>query len=67
MLLQVLLGYAPVVTVSLLQHPRINPVIGLNTVKMRRFFESTLYIDVPYHNTMHATQVVWAVHTSCIL
>lgn len=46
------------------QHARVTALIGPNQTKLRRFFEyvRTLYIDVPYHNPMHAAQVVWAVH-----
>lgn len=55
----------PVVTASLIsQHPRVTFSTGLNTAKLRHFLEfvSTLYTDAPYHNAMHATQVVWFAH-----
>lgn len=65
-LLQVMQGHGlPLLATAFIgQHPRVTALIGPNMTKLRRFPEyvSTLYIDVPYHNPMHATQVVWAAH-----
>lgn len=56
----------PLVATALInEHPGIREGVGLNATKLLKFltYIDSLYSDVPYHNSMHALQVLWATHS----